>query len=168
MMNRWGCLRCGLLLLLLTGLSAGPGKRAAVGQFGSDVELMSVVSKRANVREEPDEDAEILWQMWRFMPVEVIAYRGDWRKVRDLDGDTGWMHKVALADIPTVMVKSKDAKLRKSRGGKVVWLLDRGFALRVFSVRGDWIEVSDLSTASGWIHKSAVWGYTTDASLKDN
>ena len=118
------------LLFLRTWLAVGGLFLAAVGfthaQFGSDKEYLSVVSDKANVRVSPEEDAEVLWQVWKYMPVEIIAYRGDWRKIRDLDGDKGWMHKATLGKIATVMVKEKDAKLRKTRGGKVIWLLDRG------------------------------------------
>lgn len=137
-------------------------------QFGSEKEYMSVVAKKANVRIAPDDSSELLWQVWKYMPVEIIAYRGDWRKIRDLDGDKGWMHKSTLGTIPTVMVKKQDAKLRKTRGGKVLWILDRGFAMRVFSIRGKWIEVSDLDEASGWIRTRDVWGFTTKESLKDS
>ena len=40
--------------------------------------------------------------------------------------------------------------------------------MRVFSIRGDWIEVSGLDEASGWIHKRVVWGFTTKKALKDS
>jgi SH3-like domain-containing protein len=135
-------------------------------QFDSEKELMSVVVKKASVRSEPDDEAEVLWRMWKYMPVEIIAYRGDWRRVRDLDGDEGWMHKSGLGNVPTVMIKKKDAPLRKTRGGKVLWLLDRGYAMRVFSIRGKWVEVSDLSSASGWVRVRDVWGFNTRKSLK--
>ncbi len=138
----------------------------AQAQFASEKEYLSVVVKKANVRMSPDDSAEVLWQVWKYMPVEIIAYRGDWRKIRDLDGDKGWMHKSMLGEIPTVMVKRQDAKLRKTRGGKVVWILDRGFAMRVFSIRGRWIEVSDLDEASGWIRVRDVWGFTTKQALE--
>lgn len=135
-------------------------------QFGAQQEWMSVSTKRANVRKSPEDSSEILWRMWKYMPIEIIAYRGDWRKVKDLDGDTGWMHKATLDSVATVMVKREGAKLRKTRGGKVEWILDRGYALRVFSVRGQWLEVSDLSSASGWILKKDVWGVTSSVVLK--
>lgn len=140
---------------------------AARGQFESEKEYMSVSTPRANLRAEPEEKGELLWRLWKFMPVEIVAYRGDWRKIRDLDGDEGWLHKSTLENVPTVMVSAKEAKLRKTPGGAVVWYLERGYAMRVFSIRGDWIEVSDLAGVSGWIHKSVVWGYTGRAALEN-
>jgi SH3-like domain-containing protein len=162
--TKWGRLKA--VLSVAAVLSAAFSPTAQSAQFDSARELMSVAVKHANVRAEPNEEAEVLWKMWKFMPLEIVAYRGDWRRIRDLDGDEGWMHKSSLGNVPTVMVKKDGAKLRKSRGGAVLWIMDRGYALRVFSVRGAWIEVSDLSSASGWIRTSDVWGFTTSSSLK--
>lgn len=140
--------------LFLALLLVGP----ALAQFEGGAEYRSVRVERANVRGAPKEEGELLWRVWKYMPLEVRAYKGDWLRVRDLDGDEGWMHRDALDETPTVMVRFKEANLREKPGGKVAWVLERGYALRVFGVRGNWLEVSDLSEASGWIHKSAVWG----------
>ncbi len=142
------------ILLLLLAFPAG----MALAQFDTSIEYMSVKPDQAEVRENPNENAAVLWKMWKYMPVQVLAFRGDWRRIRDLDGDEGWMHKDVLSAIPTVMVRSKEARLRKTRGGKIEWVLERGFALRVFGAKGAWVEVSDLSAVGGWIHKSVVWG----------
>lgn len=152
-MTAWAKTLRGLAALAALGLAG-----AATAQFESDEEYRSVGAKRASVHADADAGSEVLWRMWKFMPVQVVAYRGDWLKIRDLDGDEGWMRKEDLSDIPTVMVKTKEGKLRKSPGGPIVWILDRGYPLRVFGAKGEWLEVSDLSSASGWLHKSVVWG----------
>ena len=94
----------------------------------------------------------------RSFPVLAVAYKGDWVRIRDFEGDEGWMHRSVLSDIATVQVATKSANLRRTPGGKVEWVLDRGYSLRVFGARGEWLEVSDLDEASGWLHKSVVWG----------
>ncbi|MFH1724465.1 MAG: SH3 domain-containing protein [Elusimicrobiota bacterium] len=129
-----------------------------LAQFAAEPEFLSVRTERCNVRAAPQEGAEILWKMWKYFAVEVVGYRGAWVRVRDFEGDEGWMHKSVVSDIPTVQVVPKEAKLRESPGGKVVWILDRGYSLRVFGKKGAWLEVSDLESASGWIHESVVWG----------
>lgn len=132
---------------------------AASAQFIGETEFLSVKTARANLREEPEKKAPLMWRLWKYMPVEVVAYKGDWVRVRDLDGDEGWMERSVLHETPTVMVARKEAELRAKPGGKVVWLLERGYSLRVFAEQGEWLEVSDLSTASGWVLKSSVWGF---------
>ena len=141
---------------LLTALLALPGSS---GPLSAGPEFLSVKTPRASVRESPDKKAPVLWNVWKLMPLETVAYQGAWVKVRDLDGDEGWMAIETLCDIPSVMASpKKGAQLRRTPGGKVEWILDRGYSLRVFSEKDEWLEVSDLNEASGWVLKSEVWG----------
>ena len=127
-------------------------------QFISSPEIFSVKTMKANVHESPSNASPVLWHLWKFMPVKVIAYKEEWVKFSDLDGEEGWVHKSVLSEVPTVMVKVKEAQLHKSPGGPVVWILDRGYSLRVFASDGEWLEVSDLGSSSGWVHRGSVWG----------
>jgi len=136
----------------------------AWAQFRAEPEYRCVSEKRANVRERPSTDAPIVWRMWKFFPVQVVSYRGDWIRISDFEGDKAWMHESVLDETRCVQAKRQGAKLRKSPGGRVLWLLDRGYPFRVFSKRGGWLEVSDLGSASGWIHESDVWGASPDGS----
>ncbi|MBI5242514.1 MAG: hypothetical protein HY922_02375 [Elusimicrobia bacterium] len=146
-----------LLLLASAGLFAAlcPAQEQGVDYF-------SVKKAKVLVREEPDPKAKVLWPLWRFAPVEAVSYRGDWVRVRDFEGDAGWVKKSELtSDVPTVQVKAKEGRIRKGPGEKqkIIWLLDRGFALRVFGAKGDWLDVGDLDAVSGWIHSDEVWGF---------
>ncbi|MFA6029068.1 MAG: SH3 domain-containing protein [Elusimicrobiota bacterium] len=143
-----------LILALLAFLASPPYAQTPEKEF------YSVKPVKVSVREEPETTAKKLWTMWKFCPVEVVSYRGDWVRVRDFEGDLGWLRKVDLSEIPTVAVVRKDVALRKSpaKDGKVLWLLEKGYALRVFGAKGDWLEVSDLDSASGWLRTEDAWG----------
>jgi len=141
--------------LLLCAGRPGPAQTAAMDFF-------SVKKAKAAVRAEPEAKAKALWILWKFAPVEAVSYRGDWVRIRDFEGDTGWVRRSDLAsDVPTVLVKVKEGKVRSGPGekNKVVWLLDRGYALRVFGSRGEWYDVGDLDAVSGWINSDEVWGF---------
>ncbi|PIP83259.1 MAG: hypothetical protein CO113_05775 [Elusimicrobia bacterium CG_4_9_14_3_um_filter_62_55] len=146
-MKRWIVLSSLCLLMAVPARSLQP-------------EFRSVKTKTAEVRRDSDKKAKSAWKMWKYFVVEILKYRGDWRRVRDFEGDEGWVHKDDLDGTPCVQVKGKTANLRKTPGGTVLWELEHGYALRVFSRRGDWLEVSDLEDANGWIHVDTVWGMT--------
>lgn len=140
--------------LLLAALSA-------FAMSSGDQEFLSVSVPKANVRKAPSEKAPLAWVVYKFAPLEVVAYRGDWIRVRDYEGDEGWMSKSLLtSEVPTTCVAVKEAKVHQGPGSKTkaVWVLERGYALRLFGAKGDWYEVSDLDEVSGWVHKSALWG----------
>ena len=125
-----------------------------------ETEFLSVRPLKASVRKEPDSSAERLWTIWKYSPVEVVSYRGDWVRVKDFEGDSGWLKRSELSTDPTAAVKSKEGRLRKDPGGKakVLWMLERGYSMRVFGSSGPWVEVSDLESVSGWVHEADLWG----------
>jgi SH3-like domain-containing protein len=142
----------------LFGISAAISLAFAVSAGALEPEFRSIKTKTANVRVDSHKKAKAAWKMWKYFVVEILKYRGDWRLVKDFEGDQGWVHKSVLSPTPCVQVKGKMANLRKGPGGKVLWELEHGYALRVFSRKGDWLEVSDLEDANGWVHASTVWG----------
>lgn len=112
------------------------------------------------VRETPQPTGPALWKMWKFSPVEIVSYRGEWARVRDFEGDEGWIQRALLSDTPTVCVRLKEGKVRLKPDikGRIDWILDKGYPLRIFGEKGEWYEVSDLEDVSGWIHRGSVWG----------
>jgi SH3-like domain-containing protein len=151
------------LAALFLGASAqirpGPGK-----------DLYSVSKAKAVVRQEPEPKAKVLWTLWRYAPVEAMSYRGDWIRIRDFEGDSGWVKRAELThEVATVAVTSKEGKLRKNPGAgqKILWLLDKGYSLRVFALKGDWVEVSDLDEVNGWLHRDEVWGFPPPAPVPE-
>ncbi|HAH06004.1 MAG TPA: hypothetical protein DCM05_05650 [Elusimicrobia bacterium] len=149
------------VLALLFALAASAAAQTPAAPKTAQ-ELYSVARPKILVREEPEKKAKALWPLWKYAPVEALSYRGDWVRVRDFEGDSGWVQRSELTQrVPTVCVRGKEGKLRKAAGpsSKLLWLLDRGFALRIFAVKGDWVEVSDLDEVNGWIHRDEVWGF---------
>lgn len=123
-------------------------------------EYLSVSSRRANVREGPGTRRPVLWQAWRLTPFFVVDWVGDWAKVRDCEGDDGWVHGSLLADTPTVIVTAKKAAVRSGPGAGYLglWSLEEGYTLKVLAVDGVWLKVTDDDEVRGWVLRRSVWG----------
>ncbi|KAF0127798.1 MAG: hypothetical protein FD189_1260 [Elusimicrobia bacterium] len=120
-------------------------------------EVLSVTSKLANVRGGPGGNNESLWQVLRFTPFEVLGRSGSWVRVRDYEGDEGWVHGSILSKVVTVAVRTPKANLRETPGGEISWILEQGYPMKLISTEGSWLQVTD-GEATGWLHKSVVWG----------
>ena len=59
----------------------------------SGVPTVVVVAKRANVRKGPGMEYASLWVLDKEYSLKVLDSRGDWLKVSDGDGVSGWIHK---------------------------------------------------------------------------
>lgn len=126
-------------------------------------EIQGIITRKANVREGPGVRQAVLWQAWRLTPFMVLDWVGEWAKVRDYEGDDGWVHGSLLGDSPTAIVVAQSAVVRGGPGAgyEGLWTLEEGYTLRVLAVNGVWLKVSDDDEVHGWILRKAVWGRVT-------
>jgi len=59
----------------------------------SEVPAVVVVTEKANVREGPGLEYDATWEVEKEYPLRVLEVEGNWYKVTDNDGLTGWLHK---------------------------------------------------------------------------
>lgn len=148
-----------LLLILATAAQAQPSAPGA--------KVLRYVSQRvdkAYLREGPSYAHKVLWvYRHRGYPFAVIGQFDIWRRVRAMDGTTGWMSHAMLSDQRTVLITGKGrARLfDKADGGKLVALADPGAvaALRACARDACRIQGADID---GWIAKDRIWGVGAD------
>jgi SH3-like domain-containing protein len=141
----------GTVALVLAGVSAA-----------EDAAFVRVTAEAANVRKSPARSAELLRQAFEDDPLRVIASRGAWLKVRDFEGQEGWIHSRLTDGRATVIVTAAVANVRSGPGTAhaVTYTAERGVAFRVAGTRGEWLRVTHADGARGWIHRELVWGDT--------
>jgi SH3-like domain-containing protein len=106
---------------------------------------------------------------WLFVrkhyPIEIIDEHRYWRKVKDVDGTTGWMHKTLLSGRRTALTLPPRTPLYKEitpdmpvvaiiTANNIVFLEDCRSQSGYCSV-----QIKDYT---GWIAKSALWGLNAD------
>ena len=165
----------GMLGLAALAASSGTGPaQAAAPRLGPETNLplprfVSLNVERANIRRGPGLSHRIEWEfVLRGLPLEIVAEHGHWRKVRDVDGFTGWIHHSLLRSARTAIVTaSPDAVLRESPAAdappvaraetKVVGRIDRCGAI--------WCRFS-AEGYRGWVQKADIWGVGADETLE--
>ncbi len=55
-----------------------------------------IKTKKANLRKLPDPKSEVVTKLYQYESVKIIAQKGNWFKVKNMDGYTGWVHKSAV------------------------------------------------------------------------
>ena len=124
--------------------------------------FVSIKSDAANVRRGPGPNFPLLWQYQRRnLPLEVIAEYDDWRRVRDHQGEEGWMKAPLLSGARTVIVRrSAHAVILRAvpnATGGVVALIQPGVIGTLETCEGDWCEV-DVDEYDGWLPQDQIWG----------
>lgn len=149
------------VLALWAGL-AGPAGASAAALEGP--RFMSLKTDQANARRGPSARQPVSWvYQRRGLPVEVLGSSGDYRRIRDPDGDVSWMHVSQLSARPSVFVRAdadgRGAVLLKAPRAtrKPVAELGPGVVAWIERCEGDWLRVSARG-ASGWIEAERLFG----------
>lgn len=122
-------------------------------------ERMTVNADKANIRSEPSVKSQLLWQAERYYPVLVMERRGAWCRIKDFEGDQGWIHSSLLDKTPAVIVRVKDCNVRSgpSTSSDILFSVGRGIPFKVLQKKGDWFQVQHADGDKGWIYKPLLW-----------
>lgn len=122
-------------------------------------ERLSVSVDKANIRAKPETSSDTLWQVEKYYPLLVVEKKGEWYRIKDFEGDMGWIHRSLVDDTPSVIVKVKLANIRSNAGTQydLVFDANKGTPFKVLEVQDRWLKVQHADGDSGWIFKSLVW-----------
>jgi SH3-like domain-containing protein len=123
-------------------------------------ERKAIATNRANIRSGPETTYEILWQVERYYPIEVIRKVGQWYFFRDFEGDTGWIKNTIVNDTLTVITSKGDkVNVRNGPGTNYekVFMVEKGVPFKVLQKKGNWLQIEHADGDKGWIYKGLVW-----------
>lgn len=173
--------RLRVFLLVFTALCAGLlALPQALGQDNpSGLKLPRFVTTRShpiNVRVGPGTRYEIAWNYTvSGVPVEIIQEFDTWRKIRDVEGDEGWVHQSLLsgnrAGYATPLVANGEVSMHvdKSEEAAVRARLAPGVRVSISECDGAWCNVSasqpgERQNFAGWVRQEELWGvYAAEA-----
>ena len=148
--------------LLFILIAAQPTLLLAAHGSGLPVpRFVTLKNDEVNVRTGPGTRYPIQWVYRRAgMPVEVIEEYDLWRKIRDVEGTTGWVHKTMLDGKRAVMIKGKEAqimRLEPEASGKPLLKTEPMVTARLMECQPDWCRIQ-VSGKKGWMEKKHLWG----------
>ncbi|MFO7557319.1 MAG: SH3 domain-containing protein [Desulfobacterales bacterium] len=134
-------------VLLMGALSAQAAQRLAVK------------AKIANIRSGPGTHFQVLWQVGKYHPIEIINKKGNWYQLKDFEGDIGWIYKKLVKKFSTVITKKEECNIRSGPGTRyrIVFKSERGVPFNVLKQKGNWIKIVHADGDKGWIYRSLVW-----------
>jgi SH3-like domain-containing protein len=147
-------------------MAASPGQPGvATGKSGLPVpRFVSLKTGRVNVRVGPGEDYKVAWIFTRSgHPIEVIQEFDNWRRVRDADGEVGWVFQSLLSGKRTAVVApwaSGDPLPLRSTGSPAAAIaayLEPGVMADIDRCGDGWCRISGEGFG-GWIQQEQLWG----------
>lgn len=117
-------------------------------------------SDNVYVRTGPSMDYPIRWIYKRAgLPVEIIQEFDAWRRIKDPDGETGWVHKLLLTGRRSAIIRSNENIAAYSDNDLVspIALLEPHLIVNIHECDFRACFAS-FSPYEGWIEKKFLWG----------
>ena len=133
----------------------------ALAQATGDTNMVSVKGPVLNMRTGPGTNTEVLWELKKGYPMHVQKRQGAWLKVRDFEGDSGWVFGSLTGRTPHHIVKAKVANVRSqpSTQSRIVGKAEYGELVRTQEKKAGWVRVERADGPNGWISKKLLWGW---------
>ena len=134
--------------------------------------FVSLKSGKVNVRVGPSRSHPVSWVYQRKgLPVEIVAEFEHWRRVRDADGDIGWIFHSLLDGRRTALVTLSDADdtmalhAMPDETSNVIAAAEQGVVVEVEACQIRWCLISANGYA-GWSSKEQLWGVYPDENFE--
>ena len=158
------------IICVLSGLNIVPALSQTKGSGLPLPRHVSLRGEEVNMRTGPGILYPVDWVYRRkFLPIEVIAEYGTWRKVRDWQGTQGWVHQSMLSRRRTFIIMNRTRTMRSEPNTKstAVARLEPGVigTLRVCPSDSIWCKVQ-VNGLEGWLRRVEFWGVYRYEALK--
>lgn len=135
--------------------------------------FVSLKSDRVNVRGGPSTDHKVKWIFRRAgLPVEIIQEFDNWRRIRDSEGEEGWVYHTLLSGRRTALVSPwqkagilVDFLESADENAPVSVQAQIGVQVDIESCENNWCQVN-ANKYSGWIKANLLWGVYPDEEIK--
>ena len=135
--------------------------------------FVSLKTGKVNVRRGPSSEHPVAWVFNRKgMPVEIIAEFEHWRRVRDSEGEEGWIYQSLLSGHRTAIIapwrSTRAVALRQEPAvaSGLVANIGSGVVGRITRCDGNWCKVN-LGGYKGWVAQNMLWGVYPGEKIKN-
>jgi len=129
---------------------------------GTIAEALCIKDNKANLRQGPGKHFKKQWTVFKYMPFKQLGKKGNWIKVRDLEGTIFWVYKKLITKkYMCAVIKNDKTKLRQGPGTKfpeVEWSpIDKFFSMKVLKIKNSWVHVEDSVGDRAYVYRPLVW-----------
>lgn len=126
--------------------------------LASTVTFVSLKSSEVNMRVGPGKEYPISWVFMRaYLPMILIAEFDQWRKVKFLDGTTGWVHKNMISQKSTAILLQDTIMYRHASKRHPIAKLEKGVVVRVIKQENEFVKI-EIGNLRGWLKRDVLWG----------
>ena len=122
--------------------------------------FLTLRNEKVNLRQGPSFEYPIkLFYKKKFLPVLVQDKFENFRKVRDHENNTGWIHISQLSKKKAAITIDQDQLVfsKPSIYSKPLVMLKKGKLCKIKKCKDKWCKIK-IENFKGWIKKNTLWG----------
>ena len=124
------------------------------------INFLSLKNNEVYVRVGPSKEYPIKFiYKKKYLPLEVLDKSETWRKIKDFENNSGWIHISQLAKKKSAINTNNNSLLYKKPTifSKPIAKLEIGRLVLIKKCKEEWCKISS-GGFSGWIFKNSLWG----------
>ena len=128
--------------------------------FSNEEYFLTLRNEKVNLRQGPSFDYPVkIFYKKKFLPVLVQDRSENFRKVRDHENNTGWIHISQLSKKKAAIVIDDKLILFNSPTiySNPIAILKKGRLVKIKKCKNDWCKVM-TGDFNGWVKKESLWG----------
>ena len=124
------------------------------------INFLSLKNNEVNLRQGPSFEYPIKFiYKKKYLPIEVLDESETWRKIRDFENNSGWIHTSQLSKKKTAICIKNNSVIYKKPTifSKPIAKLEIG---RLVLIKRCKVKLCKIASGdfSGWIYKNSLWG----------
>mgnify|MGYP001486118546 CR=1 FL=1 len=128
--------------------------------FAAEEYFLTLRNDKVNLRQGPSFEYPIkLFYKKKFLPVIIQDKSDNFRKIKDHENNSGWIHISQLSKKKSGIVMDNNLLVFKNPTvfSKPLAVLEKGKLCIVKKCKSDWCKVK-VNNYTGWVKKDSLWG----------
>ena len=129
------------------------------GLFANEY-FLTLRNDKVNLRQGPSFEYPIkLFYKKKFLPVLILEKSENFRKIRDHENNTGWIHISQLSKKKAAIAIDDDQLIfnKPSIYSQPFAILKKGRLCKIHKCKDEWCKIS-VEKYKGWVKKDILWG----------
>ena len=125
-----------------------------------EINFLSLKNNEVNVRLGPSKEYPVKFiYKKKYLPLEILDNSETWRKIKDFDNNSGWIHISQLSKKKSAINKKNNSIIYKKPTifSKPLVKLETGRLLLIKKCKLKWCKIT-TGKYKGWIEKDYLWG----------
>ena len=128
--------------------------------FSNEEYFLTLRNEKVNLRQGPSFDYPVkIFYKKKYLPVLIQDSSDNFRKVKDHENNSGWIHISQLSKKKAAIVIDDEAYIFSSNTiySKPLAISKRGKLLLIKKCKKNWCKITNKNF-KGWIKKESLWG----------